>query len=51
MKDKCNYYIEGDADATELVKKYALCVSVCPDELPVHADRSKVCKTCADATN
>lgn len=51
VKANCDYYIEGKADAKELAEKYAQCVEVCPDELPVHEDRTKVCKTCEEVAD
>ena len=50
-KDECDYYIEGKADATELVEKYTKCFSKCPSDFPVQADGSKMCRTCADITD
>ena len=50
LKANCDYYIEGKADAAELAEKYAQCVSVCPDELPVHSELNGICKTCTCAT-
>ena len=34
--EKCDYYISGALYVEKVEKSYAQCVSVCPDEFPVH---------------
>ena len=48
--EECDYYIMGSSNAYEPMDRYTQCVSVCPDELPVHGELSGLCKTCARVT-
>ena len=48
--EKCDYYISKALYVEKVEKSYAQCVSVCPDEFPVHSELNGICKTCTWAT-